>query len=32
MYNYQTNYGLDERTTYFFIGGDFFYTKFHGAI
>ena len=32
MPSYNTNYGLDKGTTYFFIGGDFYYTKFHGAI
>ena len=29
---YNTNYGLVKETTYFMIGGDFFYTKFHGSI
>ena len=32
MNKYHTNYGLDKKTTYFFIGGDFFYEKFHGSI
>ena len=32
MEDYQTAHGLDISTTYFMIGGDFFYTKFNGAI
>lgn len=29
---YETSHGLDKPTTYFMIGGDFWYQKFHGAI
>ena len=32
MEDYETSHGLDITTTYFMIGGDFFYTKFSGAI
>lgn len=32
MNHYETNYGLDKPNSYFFIGGDNFYTKFDGDI